>query len=79
LWCYKKGIAGKTLLVDPTNLMAQFANKFRLHLDLLVYEKDLPRLKENQVIHFTLTNNPGKEYDTKTIPIHAVVMEIKQA
>lgn len=58
-----------------------------MHLDLFVYEKDLPKLHANQIIHFTLTNNPGKEYDakifsigtafvseSKTIPIHAVVM-----
>ena len=53
---------------------------------LFVFEKDLPKLRANQVIHFTLTNNPGREYDaqvfsigtafvneSKTIPIHAVV------
>jgi hypothetical protein len=51
-----------------------------------VYEKDLPRLKDKQIIHFTLTNNPGKEYDaviysigtafenaSKSIPVHAKV------
>jgi hypothetical protein len=37
----------------------------QLHLDLSVYEKDLPVLKNNQLIHFTLTNNPGKEYDAQ--------------
>lgn len=55
-------------------------------MDLFVYEKDLPRLHSNQIIHFTLTNNPGKEYDaqvysigtafaseSKTIPVHAIV------
>jgi len=30
-----------------------------------VYEKDLSKLKEDQTIHFTLTNNPGKEYDAQ--------------
>lgn len=43
-------------------------------------------LRANQTIHFTLTNNPGKEYDaqiysigsafanaSKTIPVHAIV------
>jgi len=47
----------------------------------------LPKLKPNQTIHFTITNNPGKEYDaeiysigsafesdSKTIPVHAKVM-----
>ena len=72
--------------VDPATPIAEIVNNSQLHLDLFVYEKDLPKLHAGQVIHFTLTNNPGKEYDakifsigtafaseTKTIPIHAMV------
>jgi RND family efflux transporter MFP subunit len=72
--------------VDPSTPIAQIVNNSQLHLDLFVYEKDLPRLKPNQTIHFTVTNNAGKEFDaviysigtafasdTKTIPVHAVV------
>ena len=72
--------------VDPATPIAEIVNNSQLHLDLFVYEKDLPRLHANQTIHFTLTNNPGKEYDaqvysigtafaseSKTIPIHAIV------
>ncbi|WP_345256795.1 efflux RND transporter periplasmic adaptor subunit [Flaviaesturariibacter amylovorans] len=72
--------------VDASTPIAEIVNNSQLHLDLFVYEKDLPRLHDNQVIHFTLTNNPGKEYDakiysigtafasaSKTIPVHAVV------
>jgi len=72
--------------VGPATPIAEIVNNSQLHLDLFVFEKDLPRLHNDQTIHFTLTNNPGKEYDaqiysigtafaneTKTIPIHAVV------
>ena len=72
--------------VDASTPIAEIVNNSQLHLDLFVYEKDLPSLRPNQIIHFTLTNNPGKEYDaqiysigtafaneSKTIPIHAVV------
>ena len=72
--------------VDPSTPIAEIVNNSQLHLDLFVFEKDLPKLHANQTIHFTLTNNPGKEYDaqvysigtafvseSKTIPIHAVV------
>lgn len=72
--------------VDPSTPIAEIVNNSQLHLDLFVFEKDLPKLRANQVIHFTLTNNPGREYDaqiysigtafvneSKTIPIHAVV------
>lgn len=72
--------------VDPSTPIAEIVNNSQLHLDLFVFEKDLPKLHPNQTIHFTLTNNPGKEYDaqvysigtafaneSKTIPIHAIV------
>lgn len=72
--------------VDPSTPIAEIVNNSQLHLDLFVFEKDLPKLQANQTIHFTLTNNPGKEYDaqvysigsafvkeSKTIPVHAVV------
>lgn len=72
--------------VNPSTPIAEIVNNAQLHLDLFVFEKDLPLLKDKQTIHFTLTNNPGKEFDaqiysigtafaneSKTIPIHAVV------
>lgn len=73
--------------VDPSTPLAQIVNNSQLHLDLFVYEKDLPAVRAGQIIHFTLTNNPGKEYDakifsvgtafaneTKSVPVHAEVM-----
>lgn len=77
--------------VDQSTPIAEIVNNSQLHLDLFVYEKDLPKLHKSQVIHFTLTNNPGKEYDakiysigtafaseSKTIPIHAMVFGDKE-
>jgi cobalt-zinc-cadmium efflux system membrane fusion protein len=73
--------------VDASTPIAQIVNNSQLHLDLFVFEKDLPKVKPGQRIHFTLTNSAGKEYDAqiysigtafagqaKTIPVHAVVM-----
>jgi cobalt-zinc-cadmium efflux system membrane fusion protein len=51
--------------VDVTTVVAEIVDNSQLHLDLFVYEKDLPKLKNNQTIHFTVTNNPGKEYDAQ--------------
>ena len=51
--------------VDVSTAVAEIVDNSQLHLDLFVYEKDLPKLKNNQAIHFTLTNNPGKEYDAQ--------------
>lgn len=72
--------------VDANNPIAEIVDNTQLHLDLYVYEKDLPKMKVGQTIHFTLTNNAGKEYDadvyaisntfeesTKAIAVHAVV------
>ena len=72
--------------VEANNPIAEIVDNSQLHLDLYVYEKDLSKLKVGQTIHFTLTNNAGKEYDakifgisntfepnTKAIAIHAQV------
>lgn len=72
--------------VDANNPIAEVVDNSQLHLDLYVYEKDLQKLMVGQIIHFTLTNNPGKEYDaevyaisntfevnTKAVAIHAKV------
>lgn len=72
--------------VDQSTPIAGIVNNSELHLDLFVYERDLSRLSAGQLIHFTLTNNPGKEFDakiysigsafaneSKAIPVHAVV------
>ncbi|HEY1032107.1 MAG TPA: efflux RND transporter periplasmic adaptor subunit, partial [Flavipsychrobacter sp.] len=55
--------------VSPSSSIAQIINNSELHLDLFVYEKDLPKVAAGQTIHFTLTNNPGKEYDAKIYSI----------
>jgi len=77
--------------VDANNSIAEIVDNSQLHLDLYVYEKDLHKLKVGQTIHFTLTNNPGKEYDadvfaisntfepsTKAVAVHAMVKGNKQ-
>ncbi|TAH40134.1 MAG: efflux RND transporter periplasmic adaptor subunit [Bacteroidetes bacterium] len=72
--------------VDAKNPIAEIVDNSQLHLDLYVYEKDLQKIRVGQTIHFTLTNNPGKEYDadvyaisntfeqnTKAVAVHAMV------
>jgi RND family efflux transporter MFP subunit len=76
---------------DANTSIAEIVDNSQLHLDLYVYEKDLQKLKVGQTIHFTLTNNPGKEYDadvyaisntfeqhTKAVAVHAMVKGNKQ-
>ena len=72
--------------VDVSTVVAEVVDNSQLHVDLFVYEKDLPKLKNNQTIHFIVTNNPGKEYDaqifslgssfeneSKAVSVHAMV------
>ncbi|WP_276134266.1 efflux RND transporter periplasmic adaptor subunit [Polluticoccus soli] len=76
--------------IDPNAPIAEIINNSELHLDLFVYEKDLPKVAPGQIIHFTLTNNPGQEYDariysigtafvneTRAVPVHAHVINDK--
>ena len=76
--------------VDVTTAVAEIVDNSQLHLDLFVFEKALPKLKDNPTIHFTVTNNPGKEYDaqiyslgssfegeSKAITVHAMVKSVK--
>lgn len=85
------GVVGSVLVdigayVDVSFPVATVVDNSSLHLDLDIFEKDLPQIKKGQLIHFTLTNNPTKEYDaeifsigstfedqSKAIPVHAKV------
>lgn len=73
--------------VDASTPVAEIVDNASLHLDLKIFEKDLPLIKIGQIIHFTLTNNPVREYDaevfsigtafdsdSRTIPVHAKVL-----
>ncbi|MBK7576335.1 MAG: efflux RND transporter periplasmic adaptor subunit [Ignavibacteria bacterium] len=77
--------------VDANSPIAEIVDNSQLHLDLFVYEKDLPKVRVGQTIHFTLTNNPGQEYDadiyaisntfdptSKAVAVHAIVKGNKQ-
>lgn len=77
--------------VDVSSPVVEVVDNGSLHLDLNVFEKDLPALRVGQIIHFTLTNNPTQEYDakiysigtsfendSKTIPIHCEVLGNKK-
>lgn len=72
--------------VGPATMVADVIDNSQLHLDLFVYEKDLPYVKKGQSITFILTNQPGHSYqaevfsigttfenETKAIAIHCVV------
>ncbi|KNB61178.1 MULTISPECIES: efflux RND transporter periplasmic adaptor subunit [Chryseobacterium] len=72
--------------VDVSSPVLDIIDNNSIHLDLQVFEKDLPKMKIGQIVHFKLTNNPETEYDaviysvgstfeneSKTISVHANV------
>ncbi|GAE64133.1 RND family efflux transporter, MFP subunit [Chryseobacterium indologenes] len=54
---------------DVSSPVIEIVDNSSLHLDLQVFEKDLPQVKVGQTIHFTITNNPSTEYDATVISI----------
>lgn len=73
--------------VDVSSPIVEIVDNNSLHLDLQIFEKDLPNIKTGQSIHFTLTNNPVKTYtarvfsigssfenSSKTIAVHSEVL-----
>lgn len=72
--------------VDTSTPIAEIIDNSKIHVDLHVYEKDLPRFKIRQDLDFYLTNNQEKRYsarvfstgssfedNSKTIIVHAEV------
>lgn len=72
--------------VDVSSPVAEVIDNNSIHLDLQVFEKDLPKMRVGQIVHFKLTNNPETEYDamvysvgssfeneSKTVSVHGTV------
>ncbi|ADX66785.1 efflux RND transporter periplasmic adaptor subunit [Weeksella virosa] len=72
--------------VDVSSPIAEIIENTALHLDLQVYEKDIPLIKIGQKIDFVVTNNPNKTYsaevysigssfsgESKTIAVHSKI------
>lgn len=72
--------------VDVSSPVVEIVDNSLIHLDLQVFEKDLPMVKVGQIVNFTLTNNPVASYtarvfnigssfenESKTVAIHCTV------
>ncbi|MBZ4043730.1 efflux RND transporter periplasmic adaptor subunit [Flavobacterium hibisci] len=72
--------------VDVSSPVVEIVDNSLIHLDLQVFEKDLPMVKIGQTVNFTLTNNPTTSYtakvfnigssfenESKTVAIHCTV------
>ncbi len=77
--------------VDTSLALAEIVDNTSLHLDLKVFEKDLPKLQVGQIVHFKLANIPDTEYDaeiysigssfesdSRTVAVHCTVIGNKK-
>lgn len=55
--------------VDVSSPVVEIVDNGLIHLDLQIFEKDLPMVKIGQVVNFTLTNNPTTSYTAKVFNI----------
>jgi len=55
--------------VEPNDEMFEIVGNDNTHADLLVYEKDIQKIKENQEVHFSFPNMPGIELKGKIFSV----------
>jgi len=89
---YIREITANTgIFVQPEQRLFQIVDNHHLHIDLKVFEKDLPYIKKGQIIQFSLQSKPdevmnayifaiGKALDEaeRTVAIHAEIQEDKE-
>lgn len=46
---------------DVGDILFEITDNSAVHADFIVYEKDVPLVREGQLVHFTVSNLPGKE------------------
>lgn len=75
----------------PGDVLFSIVDNSKMHVDLLVYEKDLQKVKSGQLVRFTLTNQDNTEImgkifsvgkafenETKSVAVHADILNEKQ-
>lgn len=75
---------------EASKTLMNVVDNSHLHIDLFVFEQELPNVKVGQNVDFSLINLPGKSFtaivfsvgsafenQTKTVPVHAEIMSDK--
>ncbi|KKX50841.1 efflux RND transporter periplasmic adaptor subunit [Sphingobacterium sp. IITKGP-BTPF85] len=55
--------------VDVSSPVVEIVDNSLLHLDLQIFERDLPYMKIGQMVNFNVTNNPQLNYSAKVFSI----------
>ncbi|WP_285546250.1 efflux RND transporter periplasmic adaptor subunit [Dyadobacter frigoris] len=61
--------------VNPTDVMFEIVDTDHLHVELSIFEQDIPKIKLGQLVRFKVSNNPGKEYLAKVYLINQKINE----
>jgi cobalt-zinc-cadmium efflux system membrane fusion protein len=61
--------------VNPTDVMFEIVDTHHLHVELSVFEQDIPKLKLGQLVRFSVGNNSGKEHLAKVYLINQKINE----
>ncbi len=61
--------------IDPKDVIMNITNSEDLHVELTVYENDIPRIKDGQRIRFSLANSPDQWREAEVFLIGSGVRE----
>ena len=61
--------------VSPTDVMFEIVDTDHMHVELSVFEQDIPKIKLGQLVRFTVSNNPDKEHQAKVYLINKKINE----
>jgi cobalt-zinc-cadmium efflux system membrane fusion protein len=65
--------------VDERNKLFEIADNSHLHLDILIYEKDVNLVKVGQIVHFTVASNLNEEFTAEIFVIGKELEKDKRA
>lgn len=61
--------------VNPTDVMFEIVDTHHLHVELSIFEQDIPKIRLGQLVRFTVTNNPEKEFLAEVYLINQKINE----
>ena len=71
--------ATRGMYLNPDDIALTIINADHIHLDLHVFEKDLPKIFENQDIIFSLQNNPAQVFEAYVYLVGNYIDPVKRS
>lgn len=63
------------MYVNPTDVMFEIVDTDHAHVEISVFEDDIPKIKIGQKIRFTLSNDPATQHEAKVYLINQKINE----